>query len=154
MIDVPLDGSEALALILSVCKFIDLLLALQTEEFQMHQWVFITDTIDAVYRPDEIAPAAMLDQLSEIAGGLPPPQESAQNSAVAAFSALPTPGSNPRMLRRPMLTHLRQIDSIRDLVPFFSSVSVATYESIYSSGGNIDWEEVERGLLIDMFESR
>lgn len=35
MIDVPLDGSEALALILSICKFIDLLLVLQTEEFQM-----------------------------------------------------------------------------------------------------------------------
>jgi len=35
MIEVPLDGSEALSLILSVCKFIDLLLVLQTEEFQM-----------------------------------------------------------------------------------------------------------------------
>jgi len=120
----------------------------------MHQWTFITDTIDAVYRPDEIAPVAMLDQLSKVAGGLPPPQESAPNSTNAAFGVLSTPGSNPRMLRRPMLTHLRQIDSIRDLVPFSSSVSVATYESIYSSGGNIDWDEVERGLLSDMFESR
>lgn len=119
----------------------------------MHQWVFITDTIDAVYRPDEIPPVAMLDQLSEIAGGLPPPQESAQISN-SAFTALPAPGSTPRMLRRPMLTHLRQIDSIHDLMPFFSSVSVATYESIYSSGGNIDWDGVERGLLSDMFESR
>jgi hypothetical protein len=35
MIEVPADGSEALSLILSVCKFIDLLLVLQTEEFQM-----------------------------------------------------------------------------------------------------------------------
>ncbi|KAI9513117.1 Dopey, N-terminal-domain-containing protein [Russula earlei] len=154
MVEVPSDGSETLSLILSVCKFIDLLLVLQTEEFQMHQWVFITDTIDAVYRPDEIPPEAMLDQLSEIAGGLPHPQEVTQNSSNVAFNVLSTPGSNPRMLRRPMLTHLRQIDSIRDLVPFFSSVSVATYESIYSSGGNIDWDEVERGLLSDMFEPR
>jgi hypothetical protein len=93
MIEVPSDGSETLTLILSVCKFIDLLLVLQTEEFQMytsfssplhprlsratrHQWIFVTDTIDAVYRPDEIAPEAMLDQLSEIAGGLPTPQVS------------------------------------------------------------------------------
>jgi hypothetical protein len=93
MIEVPSDGSEALPLVLSVCKFIDLLVVLQTEEFQMyasfspyfypqlsratrHQWIFITDTIDAVYRPDEIIPEAMLDQLSEIAGGLPPPQVS------------------------------------------------------------------------------
>ena len=51
-----------------------------------------------------------------------------------------------------MLNDLRQIDSIRDLVPFFSSVSIASYESVYMSGGNIDWEEVERGLVGDMFE--
>ncbi|KAH8998778.1 Dopey, N-terminal-domain-containing protein [Lactarius hatsudake] len=154
MIEVPLDGSEALPLILSVCKFIDLLLVLQTEEFQMHQWAFITDTIDAVYRPDEIVPEAMLDQLAEIAGGLPPPQENVQNPSPVALDLLYTPTSNPRMHRRPMLNHLRQIDSIRDLIPFFSSVSVASYESVYSSGGNIDWDEVERGILSDMFELR
>jgi len=141
-------------LILSVCKFIDLLLVLQTEEFQMHQWAFITDTIDAVYRPDEIVPEAMLDQLAEIAGGLPPPQENVQNPPPTALDLLFTPTSNPRMLRRPMLNHLRQIDSIRDLIPFFSSVSVASYESVYSSGGNIGWDEVERGILSDMFELR
>ncbi|KAH8991959.1 Dopey, N-terminal-domain-containing protein [Lactarius akahatsu] len=154
MIEIPLDGSEALPLILSVCKFIDLLLVLQTEEFQMHQWAFITDTIDAVYRPDEIVPEAMLDQLAEIAGGLPPPQENVQNPSLVALDLLYTPTSNPRMHRRPMLNHLRQIDSIRDLIPFFSSVSVASYESVYSSGGNIDWDEVERGILSDMFELR
>jgi len=120
----------------------------------MHQWAFITDTIDAVYRPDEIVPEAMLDQLAEIAGGLPPPQENAPNPPPVALDLLLTPASNPRMLRRPMLNHLRQIDSIRDLIPFFSSVSVASYESVYSSGGNIDWDEVERGILSDMFELR
>lgn len=154
MFEVPSDGSEALSLILSVCKFIDLLLVLQTEEFQMHQWAFITDTIDAVYRPDEIVPEAMLDQLAEIAGGLPPPQENAPNPPPVALDLLFTAASNPRKLRRPMLNHLRQIDSIRDLIPFFSSVSVASYESVYSSGGNIDWDEVEQGILSDMFELR
>jgi hypothetical protein len=77
-----------------------------------------------------------------------------QGRPTVAFDLLSPPMSNPRMLRRPMLNHFRQIDSIRDLVPFFSSVSVASYESIYSSGGNIDWDEVERGLLCDMFEPR
>jgi hypothetical protein len=32
----PADSSESLTLILAACKFIDLLLVLQTEEFQMH----------------------------------------------------------------------------------------------------------------------
>lgn len=57
-------------------------------------------------------------------------------------------------MRRPMLNTLRQIDSVRDLRPFFSHVSISTYESVYASGGNIDWEAVEQGLLEDMFDGR
>lgn len=57
-------------------------------------------------------------------------------------------------MRRPMLNGLRQIDSMRDLVPFFSSVSIASYESVYASGGNIAWNEVEQGIAMDMFEGR
>jgi len=87
MTNLPADGSEDLQLILSACKCLDTLLVLQTEEFQMlvlssptfhsftvchsHQCIFITDTIDAVYRPDDWFPEAMMDQLSEIAGSLP-----------------------------------------------------------------------------------
>jgi hypothetical protein len=36
-----------------------------------HQWIFITDTVDAIYRPDDWFPEAMMDQLAEIAGALP-----------------------------------------------------------------------------------
>lgn len=57
-------------------------------------------------------------------------------------------------MRRPLLRSLRQIDSIRDLVPFFSHVSIASYESVYGSGGNIDWEAVEQGLMDDIFDGR
>jgi hypothetical protein len=28
------------------------------------------------------------------------------------------------------------------------------YESVYASGGNVDWEAVERGLMEDMFDGR
>jgi len=35
------------------------------------QWIFITDTVDAVYHPDDWFPEAMMDQLAEIAGNLP-----------------------------------------------------------------------------------
>lgn len=36
MTDLPMDGSEGLPLVLSVSKFLDLLLVLQTEEFQVY----------------------------------------------------------------------------------------------------------------------
>jgi hypothetical protein len=57
-------------------------------------------------------------------------------------------------MRRPMLNKLRQIDSVRDLVPFFSHVSIASYESIYASPAAIDWVAVEEGILQDMFLGR
>lgn len=49
---------------------------------------------------------------------------------------------------------VRNIESIRDLAPFFSSVSITSYESVYASGGIVDWMDVERGLIDDMFEAR
>lgn len=36
-----------------------------------HQWIFITDTVDAVYRPDNWYPEAMMEQLAEMVGNLP-----------------------------------------------------------------------------------
>lgn len=146
----PSDGAEELNLVLATCKLLDLLLVLQTEEFQIHQWIFITDTADAIYRPDDWLPDAMLDRLAEVTGSLPLGDGAAQPLHVTT----PTPMTDNRPMRRPMLRSLRQIDSIRDLVPFFSSASIASYESVYSSGGLIDWEAVEQGLLEDMFDGR
>ncbi|KAF9654142.1 hypothetical protein BDM02DRAFT_3152598 [Thelephora ganbajun] len=140
----PIDGSDELPLILSACKFLDLLLVLQTEEFQVHQWVFVTDTVDAVYRPDNWLPGAMMDRLAEVATSAP----AAETKPIATFVDTSHPA------RRPMLNAVRNIESIRDLAPFFSSVSITSYESIYASGGVVDWMAVERGLIDDMFEAR
>jgi len=97
MTEPPADGSDDLQLVLSACKFLDLLLVLQTEDFQMcvpfysvqspsfaflmrvvllfvlrrHQWMFVTDTVDAVYKPDNWQPESMMDQLADVIGNLP-----------------------------------------------------------------------------------
>ncbi|CDO73123.1 hypothetical protein BN946_scf185007.g177 [Trametes cinnabarina] len=148
--NVPSDGSEELGLILAACKLLDLLLVLQTEEFQIHQWIFITDTVDAIYRPDGWFPAALLDRLAEVVGALPSTESGAPRSAAQAQ----TPSVPNRPMRRPLLQFMRQIDSIRDLVPFFSTASISSYESVYHSGGLIDWQAVEQSLLEDLFEGR
>ncbi|KAF8131645.1 Dopey, N-terminal-domain-containing protein [Boletus edulis] len=162
IVSVPADESEDLPLILSASKCLDLLLTLQTPEFQMHQWMFVTDTVDAVFRPDDWNPEAMFDQLAEIVGSLPVPdtrERSRSKNGQVAFPSASASVSFPSIagshaMRRPMLSALRQIDSVRDLRAFFSHVSISTYESVYASGGNIDWEAVEQGLLEDMFDGR
>ncbi|THV06503.1 hypothetical protein K435DRAFT_960479 [Dendrothele bispora CBS 962.96] len=150
MISVPSDGSEDLPLVLAACKCLDLLLTLQTEEFQIHQWMFITDTVDAIYRPDGWSPEAMMDQLAEIVGNMPRAESHTNGQLAPAFSVL----GNQRPMRRPLLGSMRQIDSMRDLIPFFSGISISSYESIYASAGNVDWDTVEKGLMEDMFDGR
>jgi hypothetical protein len=103
----------------------------------------VTDTVDAIYRPDNWFPEAMMDQLADIV---------ATNNG--ADSPHPTGFSDPKTGRRPLLTSLRQIESIRELNPFFSSVSIVSYESTYASGVNVDWAAVENGILDDMFDGR
>ncbi|EJD54553.1 hypothetical protein AURDEDRAFT_156337 [Auricularia subglabra TFB-10046 SS5] len=164
MSEPPADGSDDLQLILSVCKFVDLLLVLQTVEFQVHEWMFVTDTVDAVYRPDEWFPESLMDQLAEIVGDLPVPASndlSEPATAVPSSFALSTdveqnPGDDiplSRNLRRPLLDDVRNITSIRELGPFFASVSIQAFEGVYASigGANVDWDAVENGLLTELF---
>ncbi|KAF8510422.1 Dopey, N-terminal-domain-containing protein [Hysterangium stoloniferum] len=161
--DPPADGSDDLHVILSASKFLDLVLTLQTEEFQIHQWMFITDTVDAVYRPDSWVPEALLDQLAEIISDLP--QSKTRDSKPATVDVSPSVQGRLNSalfyqehstvpMRRPLLTHVQQIESIRDLIPFFSHVSIASYEGVYHCAGNIDWTAIEEGILAEMFEGR
>lgn len=179
----PADGSEDLMVILAACKFLDLVLVLQTEEFQTHQWMFVTDTVDAVYRPEAWIPEAVMDQLAEIVVDLPDLREHSEHGdnvmvgAALVSSVMERAGSgltngtspSTSTLRRPLLSSIRSIDSIKDLVPFFSHVSLFSYESVYSSAvtavgssiggplagsGAVDWEAVEKGLIEEMFEGR
>ena len=138
-----------------------------------HQWIFITDTVDAVYRPEEWFPEALLDRLAEVVGALPVSEVSiispcnpstspytyirlspTQSGALPSASQLATPAGPDMRMRRPLLQALRQIDSVRDLVPFFSTASISSYEAVYHSAGVVDWPAVEHGLLEDLFDGR
>jgi hypothetical protein len=43
------------------------------------QWMFVTDTIDAVYRPEDWTPESLLDQLAEMVTDLPEQKVRAQD---------------------------------------------------------------------------
>jgi hypothetical protein len=54
--------------LIQASKLLDELLVVAPEEFQLHEWLFITDTIDAVYRPTNWQPISLVDSLSERLG--------------------------------------------------------------------------------------
>ncbi|KAG8710253.1 hypothetical protein FRC11_004702, partial [Ceratobasidium sp. 423] len=140
--DPPADGSDELLLLLAACKCVDLMLVLQTPEFQIHQWMFVTDTLDAVYRPDAWTPVSLMDQLVEVIGSLPK-LEQTTTSMQETFAGKASK-------RRPLLGAVRRVERLGELVPFFSHVSIALYEGVYAGVGP-DMDEIERGLLEEMF---
>lgn len=129
-----------------------------------HEWMFVTDTVDAMYPPDPWLPQAIMDRLGEILGDprngstslatvtatLEPSRVDIDGtqSAAASGGALDAPGPPAR---RPLLP-TRRVKSIRDLEPFFATVSVSAYESVYRAGSRVDWAAVERSLERDVFE--
>ncbi len=51
--------------LLQACKLVDLLIALAPEEFQLHEWLYISDTVDAVYQPTDRVSVALSDRIAE-----------------------------------------------------------------------------------------
>ncbi|KAJ2806319.1 hypothetical protein H4R20_001732, partial [Coemansia guatemalensis] len=71
-------------LFLAACKFLDLLFILGTEDFLLHQWIFITDTVDALYA-SRSASHALLDRLSTRLLSMPSrPRVTPSSNAAAA----------------------------------------------------------------------
>jgi hypothetical protein len=126
--------------ILQACKLLDTLLVIAPDEFQLHEWLFVTDTIEAVYRPNDWNPTALVDQVA---------------------SELPSSSSHGTMVenrRRPWLTgdHVRELEKgggdIRSelLRPFFSNLSIFVYEATYGMKPP-DTGACEDAVLRDLF---
>lgn len=117
-------------------KLLDVLLLLKPEEFQLHEWLFVTDTVDAVYPPHDFSSSAIVDL---IVG-------KATNEA-----ELPTVRENEA--RKPWLcTDLtRTVEDPQVLLrPFFRQLSIHAFEDTYSLQG-VDVEACRKDLMADLF---
>lgn len=142
--------------ILQACKLLDLLLCIAPDDFQLHEWLFITDTIDAVYRPGHFHPTALVDEVSEELG-LTAIASTTQSEA-ATMQAAST------LTRKPLLgaggindegTWERKDELVgKVLRPFFSQLSIYTFESTYSMSAPADRQACELGLLKDLFDEK
>ncbi|KAK4497319.1 hypothetical protein PRZ48_011769 [Zasmidium cellare] len=141
--------------ILQACKLLDLLVSLSPDEFQLHEWLYITDTIDAVYQPSDFSPVALSDQISETLG-----------SATIDDNMLvtpTTPGGGAKGKRRPLLGEDLAVDKgdiqalpkeefVRAVIrPFLSQLSMHSYEGVYSLE-QTDGKVLREGLLEDLLD--
>ncbi|OQE47150.1 hypothetical protein PENCOP_c001G06641 [Penicillium coprophilum] len=134
--------------LLQACKLLDVLLVLAPDDFQLLEWLFVTDTIDAVYPPDRWEPIALADEVSQTFG----PRS-------AGSPTVPTEPNEPQAhsdLKRPWLISdwIRETakDEIVDRVlrPFFARLSIYVFESTYGMG-SVDLTVCRDDLLADLF---
>lgn len=132
--------------LLQACKLLDTLLVLAPDDFQLLEWLFVNDTIDAVYPPDRYEPVALADEVSQSLG-------------VRNAASPPIPGEINEVthgMKRPWLISdwIRETakDEIVDRVlrPFFDRLSIHAFESTYSMGSP-DLEVCRDDLLADLF---
>ena len=117
-------------------KLLDVLLLLRPDEFQLHEWLFVTDTIDAVY--------PSVNQKSVAAADLLRP---------ASSDHLELHSTTSRGLRKPWLStdlsgDSKQYSSL--LNSFFSQLSIRAFEDVYSLESP-DIEACRKDLLSDLF---
>lgn len=149
--------------VIQACKVLDTLVTLNPDDFQLHEWLFITDTIDAVYRPSSVAATSLSDEVAEALGSV------SVSSSISIDSHTQTShietsgdGGEIRSLRLdPMLRAVeedgrtlpelpKQVVAARVLRPFFGQLSMLAFEGVYGMGG-VDKEGCERSLLRDLF---
>lgn len=139
--------------VLQACKLLDLLVCVAPDDFQLHEWLFVTDTIDAVYRPANYQPVALVDELSEELGSaMPGPSPSVE---ATAFLTAQGAGKRPLLgaggIRDDVNMDKREELVVKILKPFFGQLSIYAFESTYAMGP-LDWEGCVQGLLKDLFD--
>jgi hypothetical protein len=141
--------------ILQACKLLDTLICIAPDDFQLHEWLFITDTIDAVYRPPQFQPVALIDELSEELGSTALASTTQMESAamVASNSTSRRPLIGPGGISDEGNWERKDELVGKVLRPFFSQLSISAFESTYSMSAP-DWEACRMSLLGDLFDER
>ncbi|KAK6443743.1 hypothetical protein LTR95_000570 [Oleoguttula sp. CCFEE 5521] len=131
------DNITNLAL-LQACKLLEILLALSPNEFQLHEWLWVTDTTDAIHHSDMWRSAALSDQLAE---ELSNNVSNGTQSMIATIDVSSSPegdskhqkmvGSDPIMDTEDVKAMSREQFAMSTIRPYFSQLSINTYEAVY-----------------------
>jgi hypothetical protein len=149
---------------MQACKLLDLLVCVAPDEFQLHEWLFVTDTLDAVYRPQfgsgGYQPVALVDEVCEELGAVGLGAGGVETAAAMVQATVGSAGGQ----RRPLLgtpggisdeVGMERKDELvaKVLRPFFGQLSIYAFESTYAMAP-VDWEGCVAGLVKDLFDER
>ncbi|KAL8638945.1 MAG: hypothetical protein Q9228_003949, partial [Teloschistes exilis] len=136
--------------IVHACKLLDLLVVTASDDFQLRQWLFITDSIDAVYRAQGLEPHALVDDLAE---------ELDADAGMSQDATISTPSTSQTGRRKPLLSAKVLQDIPKDQLldravrPFLRQLSINAFEGTYSMTP-FDRQAAFNDLLFDIFDDK
>lgn len=152
------------AALIEACKLLDTLISIGAEDFQVYEWLYITDTIDAVYRPTDMDSAALADEIAEVLGSsADTPFDHTDDNAIMHT---PSASSATTTSRKPLfdsvidklsgeydMTDLKSMSKAelaqRVLRPYFGQLSLLSFESTYA-GVLVDADVCIEGVVRDL----
>ncbi|KAF1950269.1 cellular morphogenesis regulator dopa, partial [Byssothecium circinans] len=148
--------------ILQACKLLDELIVLDPDDFQLLEWTYISDTIDAVYKPTHTtSPTSLADEIAEalqstetptsrnLRLNIPPPSSTSSSAEPMRTLFLdPLIEAIEKEERAEVLEMVRRELVDRVVRPFLGSLAIAAFESTYG-GGAPDWEGVWGSVVGD-----
>jgi hypothetical protein len=161
--------------IVQACKLLDELVVLNPDDFQLIEWLYISDTIDAVYKPAQSTYLTSLaDEISEVlqhtqthANSVtdvtaPRPLRSRAHSMANTNSTSTSMGAEPKraLFLDPLIEALEKEEGAevtvmarRELIdrvvrPFLGGLAMGVFEATYG-GGEVDWEGVWESVVAD-----
>ncbi|KAH3997835.1 hypothetical protein HBH98_133150 [Parastagonospora nodorum] len=140
--------------IIQACKLLDELVVLDPDDFQLSEWLFICDTIDAVYKP--ATPPTMLaltDEVNEVLSqstsgstSIPPHVES--NEPKRALFLDPLIEALEKEEDAAVLDMARSELVNRVVRPFLGNLAMSAFEARYG-GGEANWDGVWDSVVRD-----
>jgi hypothetical protein len=151
--------------IVQACKLLDELIVLNPDDFQLIQWLYISDTIDAVYKPASTPyPTSLTDEIAEALQQTETPTSRQSRIAIPQTLSVPVgDGGAPKrtLFLDPMIEAIVKEEGAevlemarRELVervvrPFLGGLAMGAFEATYE-GGEVDWEGVWDSVVGDV----
>ena len=134
--------------ILQAAKLLDTLILVGPDDFQLREWLYITDTIDAVYRPPSWKPVALVDELAAILDS-----EASVIHSAAGHVGHDASNKGITPLLRWEDTHGVPREKLLDHVlrPFLRNLSINAFESMYGME-TVDKKACCEEVLKDLFD--
>jgi hypothetical protein len=132
--------------LLQACKLLDTLLVLAPDDFQLLEWLYVTDTVDAIYPPEQFEPTALADEVSHNLGVRWSTSSDPARESTNLHHGVRYPGLAADWIRETAKDEI--VDRV--LRPFFDQLSIHAFESTYSIS-NPNLEACRDDLLADLF---